>query len=70
MAAPGRNVLVLAHEQLRRGRQIAGETPEQIEEFDRVFEDFVTRVVEGAPIDTNFLDVLVEWIDTRLLTDR
>jgi len=55
MAPPGRNIIEMLHEQIRRSRESQGETEEQLAAFDRAFEDFKTRIVEGTTIDGDTL---------------
>jgi pimeloyl-ACP methyl ester carboxylesterase len=51
MAAPGRDLWVLLHEQLVRQRRLAGDDEEALAAFDEAFDDFRTRVEDEGPID-------------------
>jgi pimeloyl-ACP methyl ester carboxylesterase len=66
MAAPARTVIVLMHEQLRRARELEGESAEQLAEFDAAFTEFFELMQSDEPIDAELWPAdLSVWIPAR-----
>jgi len=55
MAAPGRGILELSHEQFLRGKRLQGASEEELEAFSQAIDDFFARVIADEPIDASTL---------------
>ena len=55
MAAPGRNVLELLREQLRRARKLGGSSAEELEQFASELDSSLTRLVGDDPVEEETL---------------
>jgi len=55
MAAPGRGILELSHEQFLRGKRLGGASDEEVEELSAAIQAFFARVIAGEPIDAKDL---------------
>jgi pimeloyl-ACP methyl ester carboxylesterase len=55
LAAPGRGILELSHEQFLRGKRLGGASDEELEAFSAAIRAFYAQVIAGEPIDADAL---------------